>query len=151
MSHWEKPFLNLTALAMVAALLWANTAAAQSTAKRITLTEAQARAAETPQARAARLSVDAAKFRRQAAAADYFPKIDSTFANLHFNKFVGEIIQVARRELAVPLFDVYQTRLRQNVSLTESAAYARAESEMLQAELDYRLAYLRLMHAKGDQ
>src|SRR5262245_60301735 len=108
MSHRERSLLNLTALAVVV-LLSTNATEAQSTGKRITLTEAQARAAETPQARAARLSVDAAKYHRQAVAADYFPKIDSTFANVHFNKFMGEIIQVARRELAVPLLNKDQT------------------------------------------
>lgn len=41
-------------------------------------------------ARLGQLSVEAAKQHRLAVTADYFPKIGSTFLNLHFNKFMGK-------------------------------------------------------------
>src|SRR2546429_4390303 len=85
-------------------LLTARLAAQQPHVQRITLDEAKARAAAAANAAdLARLSVDAAKYHRQAAQADYFPKIESTFANLHFNKFMGQTIQLARRSADLPL------------------------------------------------
>ena len=77
--------------------------------RRITLPEAQARAATDPALRAAQLSADAAKYNRKAATADYFPKINSTFFNLHFNKFLGETISLARRTREFPLINKDQT------------------------------------------
>jgi outer membrane protein TolC len=78
---------------------------------RITLPEAQSRARETPAVRAANLIADAAKYRRQAAAADYFPKVGATFANLHFNKLMGDTIPVANRSIEVPLLNKDQSIL----------------------------------------
>ena len=75
----------------------------------ITLPEAQAKARETPALRAANLTADAARYRRQAAAADYYPKIGATFANLHFNKLMGDTIPVANRNVEVPLLNKDQS------------------------------------------
>src|SRR5436190_22180795 len=72
-------------------------------------TDAAAAAAAVKAETIARLSVTAARYHRQAVQADYFPKIDSTFANLHFNKFLGDTFQLARRSVALPLFSKDQT------------------------------------------
>lgn len=86
-------------------LVWALELNGQSSGKvRMTLAEAQA-AAIKGRASLGKLAIDAARFHRQAAQADYFPKIGSSFANLHFNKFMGQQIQVANRTASVPLLD----------------------------------------------
>ena len=70
---------------------------ASGTPRRITLEEAQRQAAAAnPMAHLAQLQVEAAKQNRLGAESDYFPKISSTFANFHFNKFMGEEFAVAR-------------------------------------------------------
>ncbi|MCM3904226.1 MAG: TolC family protein [Pyrinomonadaceae bacterium] len=67
------------------------------TSRVITLEEAQqAAAGQNPMVRLGQLQVEAAKQNRQVFAASYFPQISSTFANLHFNKFMGEQIQLRR-------------------------------------------------------
>lgn len=67
------------------------------TARVITLEEAQqAAAGQNPLVRLGQLQVEAAKQNRQVFEASYFPQISGTFANLHFNKFMGEQIQVRR-------------------------------------------------------
>jgi outer membrane protein TolC len=85
--------------------------------RRITLEEAkaQAAAATNPLVRLGQLSVEAAKQHRQGVQADYFPKIGSTLTNFHFNKFMGQELEV-RRPLAgvittvgVPLLNKDQT------------------------------------------
>src|SRR5512138_1805719 len=69
-------------------------------ARTITLDEAVNRALnaaqQNPAANLAQLSVEVAKEHRKGVQADYLPKIGSTFTNLHFNKFLGEEIQLAR-------------------------------------------------------
>jgi outer membrane protein TolC len=66
--------------------------------RRITLEEAQAQAqtAVSPMAHLAQLQVEAARQARLAAQSDYFPKVSSTFLNLHFNKFMGDQFDVHR-------------------------------------------------------
>jgi outer membrane protein TolC len=62
----------------------------------ITLEEAQARAVSTHALILTAAGADAARYHRQAAQADYFPKVDATFVNIHYNKFMGKrIVQVA--------------------------------------------------------
>jgi outer membrane protein TolC len=81
-------------------------------ARPITLEEARERAINTAGGQGANLallSVDAARQHRLAAQADYFPKIGATFVNLHFNKFMGDQIQLVRRNIAVPLLNKDQT------------------------------------------
>src|SRR5262249_43372383 len=73
--------------------------------RRITLEEAKAAAAGTAAARSvAQLEVDAARYHRQAAQADYFPKLGADFLNAHYNKFMGQTVQVLNRSVGVPLF-----------------------------------------------
>jgi len=64
--------------------------------RRITLDEAQQQAAEAnnPLFRLAALGVEAAKQHRLGVQSDFFPKLSSTFANLHFNKFMGSVFEV---------------------------------------------------------
>ncbi len=85
--------------------------------RRITLDEAQERAAaaNNPLLRLAALGVEAAKQHRLGVQADFFPKVTSSFANLHFNKFLGQLFEVHRPLLAttttfaVPLFNKDET------------------------------------------
>ncbi len=64
--------------------------------RRISLDEAQqqAAAANNPLFRLATLGVEVAKQHRLGVQSDFFPKISSTFANLHFNKFMGFVVEV---------------------------------------------------------
>lgn len=97
------------------ALLLASIAAAQDKASsapgavRITLAEAQAQAIAGKAAELARLNIDAARYHRQAAQADFFPRIGATFANLHFNKFMGQRIQVISRSVGLPVLNKDET------------------------------------------
>ncbi|MBZ5697449.1 MAG: TolC family protein [Acidobacteriia bacterium] len=64
--------------------------------------------------RLATLGVEAAKQHRLGVQSDFFPKISSTFANLHFNKFMGDTLLVKRPVLgditfAVPLVSKDET------------------------------------------
>jgi outer membrane protein TolC len=81
--------------------------------RRITLDQAQQQAAAAAAAgagaRLAQLAVDAARYHRKAAQSDYFPKVNAGFANLHFNKFMGQEIQLARRNFSLPLLNKDQT------------------------------------------
>jgi outer membrane protein TolC len=60
----------------------------------LTLDQAQDQASRAinPMHRLGQLNVEAAKQHRLAAQADYFPKVGASFANLHFNKFMGKEI-----------------------------------------------------------
>jgi outer membrane protein TolC len=63
----------------------------------ITLEEAQqAAAGENPMVRLAKLQVEVAKQNRHVFEASYLPQVNGTFLNLHYNKFMGEEIQVRR-------------------------------------------------------
>jgi outer membrane protein TolC len=109
-------------LSVALTLLLSSTSTAQDKppaapdALRLTLEEAQARAVASKAAGLAWLNVDAARYHRQAAQADYFPKIGATFVNLHYNKFMGDTIQLFPRGIifptlsrAVPLLNKDQT------------------------------------------
>jgi outer membrane protein TolC len=70
---------------------------AVNTARLITLEEAQqAAAGQNPMVHLGELSVEVAKQNRQVFEASYYPQISGTFANMHFNKFMGEQLQVRR-------------------------------------------------------
>jgi len=71
--------------------------------RRITLEEAQTQAqtVDNPMAHLAQLQVEAARQARLAAQSEYFPKVSSTFLNLHFNKFMGDEFEVQRPLLGV--------------------------------------------------
>src|SRR5262245_2155694 len=64
--------------------------------RHITLEQAQQQAAQALEARLGELSVEAAKEHRLGVRADYFPKVGATFANLHFNTFLGQEIVINR-------------------------------------------------------
>ena len=100
-------FRNTSAIRTVfyvvcATLLLAAGAMAQETSpevRRITLDEAKTKAAGTAAINnVAQLEINAAKYHRQAAQADYFPKLSADFLNLHYNKFMGQTIRLFRRE-----------------------------------------------------
>lgn len=99
----------ITVLSLAATAMCQSEVPASKGVQRLTLAEAQERATGNPMARVGELMVDAAKYHRQAAEADYYPKVGSTFANFHFNKFMGQTIQLARRSAAVPLMNKDQT------------------------------------------
>jgi outer membrane protein TolC len=70
----------------------------------ITLEEAKAKAAGgTAISKVASLGIDAAKYHRQATQADYFPKLSADFLNLHYNKFMGEKVQLVNRRTGEPI------------------------------------------------
>jgi outer membrane protein TolC len=125
-------------------LLFSVTVAAEAASLRITLDEAQAQAAGTKMAHLARLGVEAAKYHRQAIQADYFPKITAEFANLHFNKFLGERIQLVRRTAELPLLAKDQTiaafTLTQPITpllkVREAVRIARADEALAKAKAD---------------
>ncbi|HWB82531.1 MAG TPA: TolC family protein [Bryobacteraceae bacterium] len=91
--------------------------AATAGPRHLTLAQAQQQASRSynPMARLGLLSVEAARQHRLGVQADYFPKIGATFANLHFNKFMGDRITVQRPIVgtavtaAVPLLGQNQT------------------------------------------
>jgi len=77
---------------------------ASSEVRHITLTEAKSKAAGAATSNVGRLAMDAAKYHRRAAQADYFPKLSADFMNLHFNKFMGQTIQLVDRRSGQSLF-----------------------------------------------
>jgi outer membrane protein TolC len=87
--------------------------------RRITLEQVkQQRTADTapnPLARLGQLSIEAAKQHRLGAQADYFPKISTTVANLHFSEFLGQVLTAPRplagttAQVGVPLIGQDQT------------------------------------------
>ncbi len=123
-----------------------------STVRRITLEEATERAIKTAAgsqgANLAQLSVDAARYHRLAAQADYFPKVGATFANVHFNKFMGEQVQLANRTLAVPLMNKDQTLFAVTVTqpvtplfkVREAVNIARADERIARAKAGMPIA-----------
>jgi outer membrane protein TolC len=102
---------QLHALWVLAAVVFAGSdlAAQQAHVQRITLDEAKTRAGTAQSSNLGQLSIEAAKYHRQAVQADYFPKVDSTFLNLHFNKFMGQTIELATRTVGLPLLEKDQT------------------------------------------
>jgi outer membrane protein TolC len=82
----------------------------------ITLQEAQERAApaNNPMVRLGHLQVEVAHQTLLGTRSTFFPQISSTFDNLHFNKFMGEGLQVTgphgnSRTLSIPLLGQDQT------------------------------------------
>jgi outer membrane protein TolC len=88
-------------------------------ARRITLEEAMQQgtstAADNPQVRLGQLQVEVARQNRLGTRSGFFPQIGTSFENFHFNKFMGELIQVRRpllgatTELGLPLLGQDQT------------------------------------------
>ena len=78
----------------------------------ITLQEAQQKAApadNNPLVRLGQLQVEVARQTRLGTRSSFFPQIGSTFTNLHFNKFMGQELQLANRTVGVPLTGKDQT------------------------------------------
>jgi outer membrane protein TolC len=117
------------------------------TAMPISLAYAQARAAGVSKmAELAKLNGQAAKLHRQAAQSDYFPKIGSTFTNLHFNKFMGQEIEVRAlgRVAEFPLLNKDQSLVAVTATqpvtpllkIREVVRIARADERTAQAKAD---------------
>jgi outer membrane protein TolC len=128
-----------------AGLLLITEALAQVTSpgvRRITLDDAQAQAAASTMKNLARLGIDAAKYHRQAVQADYFPKLDASFLNLHYNKFLGQQIQLFRRDAELPLFGKDETAVAltviqpvtQLLQVHQAVNVARADEEIAKAK-----------------
>ena len=126
-----------------AALLLAGGAGAQPLA--IDLPGAQARAAVAGKAvELAKLNVTAARYHRQVVQADYFPKIGANFTNLHFDKFMGQEIQLAFRTAQLPLLNKDQSFFAVTVmqpvtplfKVHEAVRIARADERIAQAKAD---------------
>jgi outer membrane protein len=127
-------------------LLLAVGAMAQETSpevRRITLDEAKTKAAGTAAiSNVAQLQINAAKYHRQAAQADYFPKLSAEFLNLHYNKFMGQTIQLFRRQAAVPLFGKDETAVAltfiqpvtQLLQVHQAVTLARADERIAKAK-----------------
>jgi outer membrane protein TolC len=78
---------------------YSGTAGASSGVRQITLQEAQQQAAaqgSNPLVRLGQLQVEVARQNRLGTISTFFPQIGSTFENFHFNKFMGQLLQVNR-------------------------------------------------------
>ena len=123
---------------------------AVNTARVITLEEAQQQAAgaQNPMVRLGELSVEVAKQNRQAFQSQYFPVISSTFANMHFNKFMGEQFQLnrpivgtaipvsvplLRKDITVAAFNVIQP-LTPLLKVQQAVKIARADENIARAK-----------------
>src|SRR5215475_4703763 len=150
-------------------------AGSASSPLRITLEEAMARAVACHALVGASAGVDAAYWRHKAAQSDYFPKVGAYLVNLHFNKFMGDTIQLFRRGIifptvsrAVPLFDKDMTFVGPTVTqpLTplfkvheavriakadERIAQAKANAVSIQLAADVERAYFDLLIAQRRQ
>lgn len=119
------------ALAQAALVRYEGTASTDSrpaplgATRHITLEEAeqQADAGKNPLlARLAQLQIEAAKQHRLGTESDFFPKIGATLLNTHFNKFMGQLLQVARPALgttstvSLPLAGKDQTFIAANAA-----------------------------------
>jgi outer membrane protein TolC len=118
--------------------------------RHLTLDEAQRTAvqANAGLARLGELSVEAAEHHRRAVQADYFPKISATAWNLHFNKFMGDEITVARpfigstATLGLPLLGQDQSYLTVNIlqpvtplfKVRQAVILARADENIARAK-----------------
>jgi len=118
----------------------------------LTLQDAQARAAAASKmSELANLGVRAARFHRLGVQADYFPKINSQFTNLHFNKFMGQQIALANRNIGVPLLDkdltLVSVQATQPVTpifqIRQAVRLARADERIAQAKADAAAAALK--------
>ena len=62
-----------------------------------------------PLVRLGQLQVEVARQTRLGTKSSFFPQIGSTFTNIHFNKFMGQELQLANRSVGVPLTGKDQT------------------------------------------
>lgn len=114
---------------------------------RIDLSGAEGRAVAASKAKElASLNRTAARYHLQAVQADYFPKINSSYFNLHFNKFLGKEIefQLFNRTAALPLLSqnesIFAVTVTQPVTpllqVHEAVKVARADERIAQAKLN---------------
>jgi outer membrane protein TolC len=116
---------------------------------RITLEEALARAVSTHAVVLTAAGVDAAHFHHKALQSEYFPRVGAYLVNIHYNKFMGETIQLFRRGIifptvsrAVPLFDKDQTFVGPTVTqpltplfkIHEAVRIAKADERIAEAK-----------------
>jgi outer membrane protein TolC len=130
------------------ALLSMAVAAEGPAVRRISLDDAQAEAAAASAANLAQLGVDAARYHREAAQADYFPKIDSMFVNLHFNKFMGERFPIFGRTATLPLVRKDQTIASFTVTQPVTPLF-KVHNAVEIAKADERVASARAAQLKG--
>ena len=124
--------------------------APSSEVRHITLTEAKSKAAGAATSNVGRLAMDAAKYHRRAAQADYFPKLGADFVNLHYNKFMGETVELVSRRTGqtlvgkdVPLFGKDWTAVAltaiqpvtQLLQVRQAVAIARADERIASAKM----------------
>src|SRR5262245_13587724 len=121
-------------------------AGAASGALRLTLEEALARAVATNALVAASAGADAAHYHHKAVQSDYFPKVGAYLVNIHYNKFMGDTIQLFRRGIifptvsrAVPLFDKDQTFVGPTVTQPVTPLFKVHEAVRI-AKADERIA-----------
>src|SRR5262245_60581406 len=116
---------------------------------RITMEEALARAVATNAVVLTAAGVSAAHFHHKALQSDYFPKVSAYLVNIHYNKFMGDTIQLFRRGIIfptvsrnVPLFDKDQTFVGPTVTqpltplfkVHEAVRIAKADERIAQAK-----------------
>jgi outer membrane protein TolC len=142
---------------------------------RLTLEEALARAVSTNALVAAAAGADATHYHHKAVQSDYFPKVGAYLVNIHYNKFMGDTIQLFRRGIifptvsrTVPLFNKDQTFVGPTVTqpLTplfkvheavriakadERIARAKANAASVQLTADVERAYFDLLIAQRRQ
>jgi outer membrane protein len=127
-------------------LAWGMMAAAQDKppeVRHVSLEEVKAKAAGAAVSKVGQLEINAAKYHRQAAQADYFPKLSADFLNLHYNKFMGQTIQLLRRQAGVPLFGKDETAVAltviqpvtQLLQVRQAVTVARADERIAQAKV----------------
>ena len=124
--------------------------APSSEVRHITLTEAKSKAAGAATSNVGRLAMDAAKYHRRAAQADYFPKLGADFVNLHYNKFMGETVELVSRRTGqtlvgkdVPLFGKDWTAVAltaiqpvtQLLQVRQAVTIARADERIASAKM----------------
>src|SRR5262245_14583937 len=134
-------YVTCTVLVLTTAAMGQNNS---SDTRHITLEEVKAKAAGTPAVSSVgQLEIDAAKYHRQAAQADYFPKLSADFLNLHYNKFMGETLQLLRRSAGLPLFGKDETAVAltvvqpvtQLLQVRQAVTVARANERIAQAKV----------------
>jgi hypothetical protein len=119
------------------------------------LEEALARAVASHALVAASAGVSAAHYHHKAVQSDYFPKVGAYLVNLHYNKFMGQTIQLFSRvsvlptvSRAVPLFDKDQTFVGPTVTQPLTPLFKVHEAVRI-AKADERIARAKANAAAG--
>jgi outer membrane protein TolC len=95
-----KPEQAIASSALAIPAAYSESEIARSGARLITLQEAQQKAttpaANNPMVRLGQLQVEMARQTRLGTISTFFPQIGSDFSNFHFNKFMGQRLEIAR-------------------------------------------------------